>query len=459
VLNPSYDYNDNGGVHGDNSLIGHMAYLLDQAGMSMDEQFSMWSTSIELLTPLSDYQDLHGILLFSLMINGMLQKYGPTLNKAFADAGLNGDWNDDYLSATKPGCGRITFQTDGYVAGETSYIYIATAEGQIVDVFYPDRNGVASILMPAGSYLLQLRLPQEGGELIYNYDGARWAPDGELGAVDVAAGAVARLAALNTGRQPGGDGTGGETSGGTGGTLNLFTFNGGYFSLLMPEGWRIEVNGEYGSFSFKLFDPMNPAMQVFYYGSLAPFHKSEQTRSFLSAYDNTGGLITYGPVLTDTTVRGLTDNWQYCIDYQKRFSGKQYFTTLDNIQMVEATAYDGPNAGTTAIDSVGAALCNTADGSTDIFLIATTLYDHDTEARFGGNWFYTAYDTVGILCPYEQFEDCYVDLLACAASLRFSEDYIAASESTDEPLSSNEITADCLDVITRAMEAIYLYVK
>ena len=459
VMNPSYDYNDNGGVHGDNSLIGHMAYLLDQAGMSMDEQFSMWSTSIELLTPLSDYQDLHGILLFSLKINGMLKKYGPTLNQAFAEAGLNGDWNEDYLSALRPGCGRITFQTDGYVAGETAYTFIATTDGTIVDVFYPDRNGIASILMPAGSYLLQLHLPQEDGELVYNYDGERWMLDGALGGVNVTAGDTAWLSTLNTGRQPSGGGTGGGSSGGKGSeALNLITFNGGYFSLLMPEGWRIEVNGEYGSFSFKIFDPMNPSMQVFYYGALAPFHKSEASRTFLSAYDITGGLITYGPVLTDATVQGLTDCWQYCIDYQQRFSGKQFFTTLNDIQMLQATVYDGPNAGTNAIDSVGTALCTTGSGDTDVFLIATTFYDEDTQNRFGGNWFYTAFDTVGVLCPIEMFGDCYLDLLQCAASLRFSEDYIEASQSSDAPMSSNEIIGDCLDVITRAMDAVFLYV-
>ncbi len=460
VLNPSYDYNDNGGVHGDNSLIGHMAYLLDRAGMAMDEQFSMWMTSIELLTPLSDYEDLHGILLFSLKINGMLQKYGSTLNKAFADAGLNADWNESYLEATKSGHGRITFRTDGYVAGETAYVVVAGSDGQILDVFYPDRNGVASILMPAGEYMVQLRLPTDDGMVYYNYSGSRWAVDGDLGTFRVPDGGVATLASLTTGKDTSG-GTGGGTPipTGGGGKLDLMPFNGGFFSILVPDGWRMETGGEYASFYIKLFDPMNPSMQVFYYGALAPFHKSEATRAFLSAYDNTGGLITYGPVLTDTTVQGLTDNWQYCIDYQQRFGGKQLFTTLSNIDMVAATDYDGPNAGTTAIDSVGAALCTTGSGDTDIFLIATTLFDEDTQNRFGGNWFYTAYDTVGVLCPYEQFEDYYMDLLACAASLRFSEDYIAASQSSDSPLASNEIIGDCLDVIKGAMDAIYQYVK
>lgn len=458
VLMPVFEINDYGGVHGNNSLIGHMAYLLDRAGMSMDEQFSMWSTSIELLTPMSNYTDLHGALLFALKINGMLQKYGPTLNKAFADAGLNDDWTTSYLEATRDGCGRVNIQTDAYIAGKASLILFAEpGSGNVLGRAYPDQNGIASALLKAGSYWAQMQLRDGNETVIYNYNGSAWVKNGQLGAFSIRAGAKTNLAAVSSGKTPsGGSGTGGQTSGET---LNLIPFNGGYFSMLVPEGWRMEVNGEYGAFSVKLFDPYNPSMQVFYYGALAPFHKSEQTRRVLSQYDNTGGLVAYGPVLTEASVKGVTDNWQYCIEYQKYFDGKQLFTTLENIKMACATNYNGPNAGTNAIDSVGAATCNTADGTTCIFVIATSLVDLDYNNNWKGNWFYTAFDTVGVLCPFDDFDAYYADLLKCIASLQFSQDYIDASQSTGSPMSENEVISDCLEVITDAMTALYLYVR
>ena len=54
VLAPA-SANDNGGVHLNNTLVSQIAAKLDAAGMTLDQQFSMWSTSIELLTPKSDY--------------------------------------------------------------------------------------------------------------------------------------------------------------------------------------------------------------------------------------------------------------------------------------------------------------------------------------------------------------------------------------------------------------------
>ena len=39
-----------------------------------------------------------------------------------------------------------------------------------------------------------------------------------------------------------------------------------------------------------------PSRQAFFYGALAPLHKSESSRKYLSYYDTTGGMIANGPV-------------------------------------------------------------------------------------------------------------------------------------------------------------------
>lgn len=447
VMNPN-GVNDLGGVHGDNSLITHMAVLLEQAGMTLDEQFSMWSTSIELLTPASDYEDLHGILLLSLKINGMLQTYGAALNKAFRDIGLDEDWNTSYLDAVKPGCGRIRFQVDGSIAKLPCLAAFYGADGQFADAAYPDRNGIVSLLLPAGSYAAVVQYLPEGKNdaTVLRYTGSRWSTGGDPAWFSVTSGGTVNLGTL------GGDTGSVVSSPAEGSALNLVQFNGGYFTMLVPEGWRIEVCGEYGSMGVKLFDPYEPSRQVFLYGALAPFHKSEASRRYMSYYDTTGGMISNGPVLTSPTVRGITDCWSSCIEYQKRY-GKQLFSELYDINMLLVTTYDGPYAAY-GQETVGLGTCTDTFGTQCALALATSLVDMDFYGYYGGNWYYTAYGTMGVLCPVDEFDLYYPDLLLCAQSLQFSEDYIRASQSSSTPLNDNPTTASNLALIANAITAL-----
>ena len=444
VLAPN-SYNDRGGIHINNSLVSHIAYLLDRDGMTLEEQFRMWLTSIELLTPKSDYQDLHGILLFSLKINGMLKTYGPTVNKAFSEIGMNDNWNTSYLEATKTGYGRLTFQTDGYIAGQSGLAMIATTNGNVIANAYPDRNGLISLLVPAGSYIVGYKLIENDGvnSTMYYYNGAAWsAMSQNFGAFTVKSGSVTTLPALNSGRGVEIGGGGGSGTGGTGQTtpsgsaLNLVSYNGGYFSMMIPEGWRIETDGLYSAFSYKLYDPQNPSRMLFLFGQLAPYHKSEASRRYLSNFDTTGGLLTNGPVLSSPDIAGILNCWDYCIEYQTRYEGKASFPTLNNIQMYAVDEYSGPNQGF-GIDSVGIATCTDATGTNCAISMAAGLVDMDFYKLYGGNWYYTCFGMLTLLCPVEEYETYMEDLLTCATTLQFSEDYIAASQNTPLALADN----------------------
>ena len=88
-----YDYvqnHDNGGVHINNSLLSQMAYKLFAAGMSYEEQAWLWITSIELMTPLSEYEEVYAALMMSMEMNGIDEKYEQILTDAFREAQLIG---------------------------------------------------------------------------------------------------------------------------------------------------------------------------------------------------------------------------------------------------------------------------------------------------------------------------------------------------------------------------------
>ena len=55
----------------------------------------------------------------------------------------------------------------------------------------------------------------------------------------------------------------------------LEAYDGGVFTMQLPQGFQIETGGAYAGFSFRAYDPADPDVQIFYYGELGPYFKSE----------------------------------------------------------------------------------------------------------------------------------------------------------------------------------------
>lgn len=411
---PDFDLNDYGGVHQNNSLIGHIAYLMDQEGMTYEQQIAMWLTSIEILTPRSDYQDLHGALLFALKINGMLESFGPALNRAFAAAGLTEDWTVTYSQATKEGCGRLLISEPSL--GEVpSTLLVATTDGKIAGIATPDASGLITTLLPENTYIAQLLISENGGIGYYNYTDDGWLKGGRFAQFAVKNGATVEL--------PNRSGAAQKKE------LKLNTFDGGYFSMLVPDGWRMEQIGEYAYFSIKIFDPDDPSTQMFFYGGVNPFHKSQSARNFWKRVDSTGGMIASGPVLPAANIVGVLGTWDYCIAYQQYFD-RQAFTDLYDFAVRGAYYYTGPYARLGAIESGAYVTCRTNWDDDCRLAIAGALIDYDTLRTYGGNWFYTMRDMCGILAPDDRYDEVFETLLTCLKSIRFSQEYIDASYRT-----------------------------
>ena len=85
-INPEDLSNDSGGVHANAGLLNQMAYKLNEAGMTMEQQRSLWLTAIETMTPRSDYPEVLESLLMSIRINGFDSSYADLLIDAFETA-------------------------------------------------------------------------------------------------------------------------------------------------------------------------------------------------------------------------------------------------------------------------------------------------------------------------------------------------------------------------------------
>ena len=66
--------------------------------------------------------------------------------------------------------------------------------------------------------------------------------------------------------------------------INLVKYDGGYFSVMLPEGWQIRTMGQYTTFGFRAWDPQNPDYEIFFYGNLGPINKSEDAKNGWASY-------------------------------------------------------------------------------------------------------------------------------------------------------------------------------
>ena len=57
--------NDYGGVHENSSLLGSIAWDLNEAGLNYERQYSLWMTAMNMMTPKSDYDDVLQALIFA----------------------------------------------------------------------------------------------------------------------------------------------------------------------------------------------------------------------------------------------------------------------------------------------------------------------------------------------------------------------------------------------------------
>ena len=435
VLYPDFSLNDYGGVHFNNSLVGHIAYLMDQTGMSYEQQIAMWLTSIEIINPLSNYEDLHGALLFALKINGLLQEYGPALNQAFRDAGLNEDWNETYLTATKKGYGRITFETDETIAANIAQAYFFDKNNTMI-MGIPDTNGTVSLLLPAGSYRVQFATLINDKVTTYVYTSNGWSTSGGSAVtISVTDGSVTKL--MGTSEKPAAK---------TSKKLELETYNGGNFTMLIPKGWKVEVMGMYASTSIKIYDPNDKSSQLFYYNWLAPLHRSASARQVWARADK---IIGNGPVLSSADVIGVVNCWNYCGQYQAYYGGKKYFDDLYNIKVLGGIYYDGYYSTNwrDAVESACLLHCDSEFGDECFLSLTSALVNIDTTpSKYS---FYTLFDLSGIQAPVDRYVDIFEDLLACLKSLRFSNGYIAASKRTSYPMASQDIITAKLEFLTR----------
>lgn len=195
-------YNDNGGVHVNNSLLTSVAVDLEKAGMTLEEQLELWAYAACAATPLTGFEELLSMLQFTCDTVEMSQ-WKQTIADAFAQRGLIGGMGEEVPYAQ--GCGILNFEAVQAEELSTALVYLLdpeTKESITRKPYWPDGNGTFLSQYPAGEYLVLVRAFNAEGApvgIIYTESGWVITEDIGLGAQTTADISAAVPVAIQTG--------------------------------------------------------------------------------------------------------------------------------------------------------------------------------------------------------------------------------------------------------------------
>ena len=235
--------------------------------------------------------------------------------------------------------------------------------------------------------------------------------------------------------------------------MNLEAYNGGFFSMKVPEGWTLLTGGKYTSFCFKIFDPNDPSTEVFLYGDLVPFHKSETSRNYWKALNPVAG---QAPILETYDIIGILNCWNETIDFMVLNSFSPVYSRLSNANFLGGTFFKSAlYNGLAYSESVCSITCDTEFKTGCKMTVAGTLVDFDSTNTYGGNNFFNISNLCGVIAPADRYEEVAGPLLECVASLTFTDAYIQEAKLNLEFMASNADRRTYLNFLAEQMQNCY----
>ncbi len=143
-------YNDNGGVHLNNSLISHMCYYLYMNGMSFEDLTRFYMSSIEMHTPYADYDDFYAIYIAAARFTGH-EEIIPLIDSYWEGACLKGPRETTVENTAVEGYERINIPFPTKEIGQYCVVTLYAMDNSYVRIAV-QADGVASFLAPANGY-------------------------------------------------------------------------------------------------------------------------------------------------------------------------------------------------------------------------------------------------------------------------------------------------------------------
>ena len=174
--------NDQGGVHINSGILGNIAWQIAGLGLDENEQYWLWAKSNELLTPLSDYDDVCAALLFISRISGYPEPVSDGIYEAFSNALVLDPENETLWRDTGDCCFKV--EVDPQFLQRIAGLSVEAADTKaIVGRGRADCRGQFLVSCESGTYCVALLVYANGGkdiEKFYYDELGRWVIDESL---------------------------------------------------------------------------------------------------------------------------------------------------------------------------------------------------------------------------------------------------------------------------------------
>ena len=210
-------------------------------------------------------------------------------------------------------------------------------------------------------------------------------------------------------------------------TYTLVDYDGGVFTMQLPQGWQIITGGEYAGYSIRAWDPNDPDVQIFYYGELGPYFKSAEEKAQYQSMSTSNDPLTYLPVLEDPTLAGCLNAMD---DYQDAYDGIMpqsfAFAKIQNMTVLSETPITTPLASYAVSEASILASLTSETGAACTGMFEGSILDAGgyeingvdvTPSRSAANIF-------GIIAPEGKFETVAPILIQSLTSFTFTDEYI-----------------------------------
>ena len=219
-------------------------------------------------------------------------------------------------------------------------------------------------------------------------------------------------------------------------TVKTTNYSNGLFSMNIPEGWKVDVIGDYIHYTIKVYDPQNPMYQIFFNMKTEGYNKSQDAKNFQQKY-YPDSIFAKNPVIADETTEGFYKifNELGTVNNTSTFT----FPTLNDFSVVEKLG-----AGVIGGDILRATFKDN-DGKEGEGLFTAYVYDpgpyYVNENVVSGKqidiYYLSVYNTIFITTPKDEFINWESTLNSMVSSLQFTDTFVNQFYSQQDAVMKN----------------------
>jgi len=206
--------------------------------------------------------------------------------------------------------------------------------------------------------------------------------------------------------------------------LKMEKFEGGFFSISKPKGWKMITAGTCASFAFLIRDPSESLRQIFYFGEVGPVYLNVQQKQIDQQYMNMGGYPVGWidmPVVNPLTPGGFLSNFHIIASSQVARQFMSGCPRLENIKIVSRKTETCPIPGGST-ELLRALFTKNGKLGEGLFLITVAPMLPYTGNPGGGIGY--GFLVTGITAPKKEFKELEKSLVNSIKSFWVSQNYV-----------------------------------